>query len=91
MSKYISEIIKDIKTNPKTWKRYKDNGLQKGNVIISSCGNGHRLLFAWATSVADVTINGKETWAHTTWIDKYRIEETYIWWMKNATLEMMSA
>jgi len=90
MSKYISEIIKDIRANPETWKRYEDNGLQKGVVIIKDCGNGHRLLMAWMTSVAEVNINGKDTWGKTTWRDKYRVEETFLWWVKNASLEMMS-
>ncbi len=91
MSKYISEIIKDIRTNPETWKRYGDSGLQKGDVIIHQCGNGHWLFMGWMTSVVEVTINGKDTWGKTTWRDKYRIEETFLWWMRNASLVMMSA
>jgi len=90
MSRYINEIIKDIKTNPETWKRYGDNGLQKGDVIIHQCGNGNKLFMCWMTSVVEVTINGKDTWGKTTWRDRYRIEEAFLWWMRNASLAMMS-
>lgn len=87
MSKYITEIVKDIRSNPETWKRYGNYGLQKGNIVMSGFGNGHKLLWGWCTSVVDVTINNKD--AKLTFIDKYRLEETYKWWMRNATLAMI--
>jgi hypothetical protein len=88
MSKYISEIINDIKTNPETWKRYGNAGLQKGDIIIRDCGNGHKCLL-WFTSVVEVEIDGIQCWELLTWLDKYRMEETFLWWMRNATLAMM--
>lgn len=88
-SSYITEIIKDITINAGTWKRYKDKGLQKGNIIIRNCGNGHKFLWGWSTSIAEVVINGEECTALTR-SDKYRIEETFIWWMRNASLLMVS-
>lgn len=88
-SKYITEIINDIRTNPESWKRYKDKGLQKGNIIIKDCGNGSKYLWAWTTSVMDVIVNNEECTA-LTWRDKYHIEETFIWWMRNASLLMVS-
>jgi len=84
MSRYINEIIQDIKTNPETWKRYGDSGLQKGDVIIHQCGNGHKFFMGRITSVVEVTINGKDTWSNASWRDKYRIEETLLWLIRNA-------
>lgn len=88
MSKYVDEIIKDIRTNPQTWKRYGNNGLYKENIIIQDCGNGHKLFFAWFTSIVDVFIELKKT--PTTWRDAYRLEEAFIWWVRNASLSMLS-
>jgi hypothetical protein len=91
MSKYISEIVNDIRKNPTSWKRLGPRGLYKDNIYIDGCGNGHILLFAWATSIVDVTINGKLIPDHLTLFDKIRLEQTFKWWMKNASLEMMKA
>lgn len=89
MSKYVIEIIKDIKSNPNSWNRYGDNGLKKDDVIIKDCGNGHKYFFGWATSVVSIIINEKDTWTTLTWFDKYKIEEAFKWWMKNASLDMI--
>lgn len=88
MSKYVDEIIKDIKTNPQTWKRYRNDGLYKNNIIIQDCGNGSKFLLGWFTSIVDVFIEGKNT--PKTWRDCYRLEEAFIWWMRNASLSMLS-
>lgn len=92
MSKFIDEIIEDIKTSSDTWVRYGDKGLQKGDIIIDKCGNGHKFIFGWSTSVVDVIINDKDSsWGKMTWADKFRIEEAFLWWIRNASLEMMRA
>ncbi len=90
MSKYITEIVADIKANPKSWKRYKEDGLQKDEIIIGLCGNGHKLFFLWATSLVVVITNGNKSFG-LTFYDKYQIEEAFLWWNRNATLKMMLA
>lgn len=90
MSKFIDEIVQDIKTNPQEWVRFGNDGLQKDNVTISCCGNGSRFFLFWLTSVVEVTINEKRTWGSLSWADKYRIEQAFIWWMSNASLKMVS-
>lgn len=91
MSKFINEIIEDIRNHPETWVRYGKDGLQKNDIIIDGCGNGHKLFFAWMTSIVEISVNKKEVWGHITWRDKYRMEETFRWWIRNASLQMMSA
>jgi hypothetical protein len=91
MSKFIDEILEDIRKTPESWVRYGNDGLQKGDIIISQCGNGHKFFMGWATSIVEVTINGKDSWGKTTWRDKYRAEEAFLWWMRNASVKMLQA
>ncbi len=91
MSKFIDEILEDIRKTPESWVRYGNDGLQKRDIVISQCGNGHKFFMAWATSIVEVTINGKKSYSITTWGDKYRIEEAFLWWMRNATVNMLQA
>jgi uncharacterized protein YdcH (DUF465 family) len=88
-SKYIQELIHDIRTRPESWSRYGENGLKKNNIKIKEFGNGTKYML-WITSIADPVIDGKSTWSHLSWWDKYCLEETFIWWMRNATLDMLS-
>lgn len=89
MSQYINEIIKDIRTNPQSWKRYNNDGLQKGDIVIDNTGNGHKLYFGWLGSVVNVKIKGKDSWGLLTQRDKYRLEEAFLWWIRNSTLARM--
>lgn len=89
MSKFVDEIIEDVKNNPKTWSRYKERGLKKGNIKISDCGNGSKLFLFWFTSIVDIYVNDKSTWVSTSWRDRYRLEELFLWWMRNASVEML--
>jgi hypothetical protein len=88
-SKFIQEIIHDIRTRPESWHRHGEDGLKKGNTTIKNCGNGTKY-FLWITSIADPVIDGKSTWSHLSWRDSYCLEETFIWWMRNATVDMLS-
>jgi len=90
MSKYVDEIIQDIKSYPGSWSRYGYDGLGKNNVHITGCGNGSKYLFFWLGSVLDVEIEGMSCCAAMTWADKYRLEEVYLWWMRNATIEQLT-
>ena len=90
MSKFVDEIVKDIRTNPKTWSRFLNSGLQKAETHISNCGNGSKYFFLWATSIASVTIDGiRINSSQLSSVDKYKLEEAFIWWFKNADVEML--
>jgi len=89
MSKFVSEVINDIKKNPESWVRQGDYELKKDNVVISRFGNGHILFLGWMTSIIEVRINDKTSWGHLSWLDKIRIEECVSWWFRNATIEML--
>lgn len=83
MSKYIDEIIKDIRENPEQWVRHTEFGIKKGEVELSQFGNGNIL------SVVRIEINGKDSFHQATFVDKYRLEKAFSWWMKNASLDML--
>jgi len=85
MSKFINEIIKDIIDNPTQWVRNGECGLKKEGIKLSNFGNGKLI------SIVRVEINGIDCFHQTTWKDKYRLEEVYSWWMKNASIAMMEA
>ena len=53
MSKYVNEILTDLKENPQTFKDYCGRGVQKENVIIYNYGNTR------VFSVISVSVNGK--------------------------------
>ena len=74
MSKYVSELIKDIKDNPTSWVDYHGEGIQKGDVIIYNYGNTRFL------SVIRILIKEKDIPA--TYIDLWRLEVTIKNWYK---------
>ena len=74
MSKYVSELIKDIKDNPTSWVDYHGEGIQKGDVIIYNYGNTRFL------SVISILIKEKDIPA--TYIDLWRLEVTIKNWYK---------
>jgi hypothetical protein len=89
MSKYVDEIIADIKSYPGSWSRYGYDGLFKNGVRVANCGNGSKYWFFWLGSVVEVTINNALC-SGLTWPDRYRLEEVFLWWMRNATIEQLS-
>jgi hypothetical protein len=82
MSKYIDELIADINGNPSSWKRYKDDGIQKGHIHIYNLGG--KPIF----SVIEVKINGYET--PMTYVDKWRTESAVRRWFKVVNLNKLS-
>lgn len=82
MSKYIDEIIKDIKTNPDSWRDQQGNGIKKGDVTITGYGNTAIL------SCISVYVNYKEMPAK--WYDNYRLERAVGWWYRNVSLATIS-
>lgn len=89
MSKFVDELVLDIRTNPQDWKRYGDEGLIRDDVYVGPCGNGSKYFMFWLTSVVDVIIGGKSTSEHMTWRDKCRLEEAFLWWMRSQSLEAL--
>lgn len=84
MSKYINEIIEDIKTNPLKWQviyngMYAD-GIKSGDIEIKDMGNGSIFLL-WHTSVIKAAVKGAII--PTTYIDRFKLEETLKWWFRN--------
>lgn len=89
MSKFVSEVINDIKKNPEHWVRHGNYAIKKDNVVVSGFGNGHILFLGWITSVIQVQVNDKTSFGHLSWLDKIRMEECICWWFRNATIEML--
>lgn len=84
MSKYIDEIVKDIKENPESWRRKGSNGLIKDDILISDTGNG------WITSIASVEVAGLiDGFGQFSLMDRINIERVFKWWIRNASLGMM--
>lgn len=82
MSKYVDEIIKDIRDNPNSWKRLDTgncyDGIQKGNIKLTQYGNT-RLL-----SIINVEIDNVRQ--RKTYLDSWRLESAVTWWYKNIGL-----
>lgn len=83
MSKFVDEIIRDIKKNPQSWEDVKGSGLKKGGIELCCCCVGYRFL-----SVCFVEINDEEI--PTTYWDKWKIETAVTWWYKNIDLKFLS-
>ena len=81
MSKYINELIEDIKTNPTHWRDYKGSGIQKDNIIIYNYGNGRYF------SIIRVSINSEEM--PTSYGDLWRLEVAIKNWYRNISLDIL--
>lgn len=81
MSKYVDEILKDLKDNPETFKDYEGQGVEKGNIIICLYGNTR------VVSIIDVYINGKNM--PTSYIDLWRLETAIKYWYRNISLSIL--
>ena len=81
MSKYVNELIEDIKTNPTSWRDFKGCGIQKDNIIIYNYGNSKYL------SVICVSINSEDM--PTSYIDLWRLEVTIKNWYRNISLNTL--
>ena len=81
MSKYITEIIKDLRDNPETFKDYEGCGVQKEDIVVCQYGNTRSL------SVISVLVNGKSM--PTTYIDLWRLEVAIGRWYKTISLDVI--
>lgn len=85
MSKWVSEIIKDIKNNPTDWKPNSKTGIsnQKLNIQIKDVYNSAIL------SVSEIHVNGVNMWTKMCYIDRFRIEVGVNRWFKKAKLNQL--
>lgn len=83
MSKYISQLIEDIKANPNSWSDYGGQGIKKDNIIIKGYGNSKFI------SVIHVVINGNEI--PTSYIDLWKLEVVIKKWYKNIDLSILTS
>jgi hypothetical protein len=81
MSNYVRELLKDISSNPETFKDYFGNGIEKDNIRITGFGNT-RLL-----SCITVRINNKDI--PTSYIDKWRLETAIKKWYRTVSLKTL--
>lgn len=83
MSKFVNELLKDLKENPKTFRDYHGSGVAKGKITICQYGNTRVL------SVTRVYIG--EAHIPTSYIDNWRLEVAIKKWYATidlATLEL---
>lgn len=81
-SRFVKEIITDIKENPDEWRDNGGSGLKKDRIEISGYGNSRFLATIW------VHINGK--WMPTTYFDNWALEVAVMGWYRNASLYQIS-
>lgn len=82
MSKFVDEILNDIKTNPLSFTDYKGFGIIKDNIIVSGYGN------TAICSCIDVRVNLK--YIPITYVDRWKLEIAIRNWYKNASIELLS-
>jgi hypothetical protein len=82
MSKFVDEIIQDLKNNPKTFFDCRGVGVKKENIAVIGYGNTRVL------SIIDVLVNGESI--PTSYMDKWRLEVAIKNWYRNADLSTLS-
>ncbi len=85
MSKYIDEIITDIRNTPTSWKPYQD-GIKRGEIEIT---NGVTNTFFLYYLVPTVIVESKGIKLSMSYQDSIKIMKAVRWWFKNAPLEAM--
>ena len=80
MSKYVDDILKSIKENPRDWVDI-EHGIKhiEDNIQIRDFGNSRIL------SLINVVINDK--FIPTSYIDCWRLEKMIKWWYRRVQLE----
>jgi hypothetical protein len=78
MSKFVTELIQDLKNNPTDFTDYFGMGVKKKDLVITDYGNT-RLL-----SIIQVEINSKRI--PLSYIDRWRLEGAVRKWYKTVSL-----
>lgn len=82
MSKYVDEIVKDIKDFSETWKAGRNNGLEKDDIIIFNCGNPR--------FISSILVKIKDIYVPLSYIDRWKLEIVVKWWYANIPLKIIS-
>lgn len=84
MSKFVDEILKDIKENKNSWVKCSyGTGIKKDTIVVDNYGNSALL------SIVHVLINNQDM--PLTYMDRYRLEKAVGWWYRNIDLERAMA
>lgn len=82
MSKFVDEIIEDLKNNPETFSEYEGFGVEKGNIKVFGIGCGALL------SLVQLQINSNQI--PTTYWDNFRLERAINRWYQTVSLKTLS-
>jgi hypothetical protein len=82
MSKYVDEILKDLKENPETFRDYKGCGVQKNEIVVAFYGNTRVL------SIISVYIKGNDI--PLSYMDKWRLEVSIKKWYATIGLNILT-
>lgn len=81
MSKFVDEIIEDLKNNPETFSGYAGSGIKKGNIVVFGVGRGALL------SLIQVRINIHQM--PTTYWDNFRLKRAINRWYQTVSLKTL--
>lgn len=80
-SKFVKEILADIKNNPNNWCQNDRIGISKEDIHLVGCYNG------WLLSCCDLIIKG--TIFNLTYMDRLELEKSYYKWLRKADLQIV--
>lgn len=88
MSRYVTEIVNDVRANPDSWEYEHDlDGIHKDG--ISLYGHGNTKLM----SISKILAKDHDSfdYSHPTmsYMDCYRVESALLWWFKNCNLDQI--
>jgi hypothetical protein len=78
MSKYVNEIVSDIKMNPDAWQNCGNGSICKGRIVIGPMSPALLLV------MAEVKIDGREQ--PVTYGDQFKLEKALRYWFRNVPL-----
>ncbi len=81
MSKFVDQIIEELKTQPQSFKDYKGRGVQKNNLVVRGFGNSAHL------SIIHVELSGVDM--PLTYFDKFRLERAISNWYETIPLDVL--
>lgn len=81
MSKYVDDILQDIKENPLAWSKAM-GGVKKDNILITGMGNTALL------SIVDIHIDGQ--YVPASYYDLFKIERAINKWYRSVPLTHLS-
>lgn len=83
MSKFVNEILIELKQTPESFKDYNGEGVQKNNIIVYQYSNSR------VFSLIEVSVNNKNI--PLSYIDRWRLESGIKNWYRTVSLKTLSA